>query len=226
MDDRPPQEAVPPQHAPAVPPPPPPPPPLESSQRGWKRWAWWLLGVLATVVIAGGIVLLTTAKPPGETQGATRGAADPRGFVLERHSSGRFAIALPPGWESVPPEIGFEFMARDTEAQPGSSGAVPTVGVVSEEARGITLDAYLEAVRRFFPPGTKVLAERRVEVPAGPAYQFEVSFTDDEGTVRELFYILLHDDRGYGVLFEADPDHFEEQRPTFEKMMSSFRFLQ
>ena len=200
---------------------------VDHFKRTQRKWAWAALFVFVPICLIGilAIVAEVAGTSSGETTGRTRGAEDPRGFVLERAENGRFAIALPPGWQTAPPEEDFEFTAVDATAAEDAT-VVPGVAVASEDAAPLeSLDEYLERSLRSLPEGTELLEQRRVEVPAGPAYRLEVSLTDENGKVGEIIYLLLHDDRGYVVFFVADPGQLQAKEKAFGQMMSSFRFL-
>ncbi len=136
---------------------------------------------------------------------------------------------LGPDFESVANMIesnpsAFVLWAFDSNV--GEGGYLTNMNVTHEQVMSaVTLDMYVDAVRKQLPSAFTVTAQEEVQLGDYAAVRLVVDMDMNGLRVNELMYILKHGNTIWGITYATGISEFQERLPIFEQSAETFTLL-
>ena len=115
----------------------------------------------------------------------------------------------------------FALWAFDSEV--GPSGNLTNVNIVSESVpSAITLDTYLDAAKRQFPPQFNVIEQEIIQLDRYTAGRLTTEFNLNGVKGKQLAYVIKQDTTVWVVTYSTGQDEFNQRVSRFETSIDTF----
>lgn len=181
--------------------------------------------VLARRAAAVAILALLSACGRPDAESAPP-AAEPAGATRYTDAAGRFSLALPQDWQTLPDYQGTAVTSFGQAA--AEDGMRPVINVTTERLDPpVALEEYAQQSRARLEAafyGLEVSDSGDGTLGGEPARWLLVNYTVEGQAVTALMTYAVVGSQAYAVTALAEPEHFRELAPRFKELVGSFRF--